>query len=81
MYERNPEIETTFNLRKKQRIEEKKRKARETSPIMEGGAGEQWRMPRDFGSVRVQGIVLSIARPNFKANNFELKLVVISIVQ
>jgi len=48
--------------------------------MVEGG-GEQRRALRNFVIPGVQGIALSIAHPNVEANNFELKLAVIFMVQ
>ena len=45
------------------------------------GGGEQRRTLRDFIALRVQGIASSIAHPNVEANNFELKMTLISMVQ
>jgi len=82
LYEPDLEIERTFRLRRKrQRLEEQRRKARRASPIMTGGDGEQRRTLTDFVTSGVQDITSSIAHPSMEANNFELKLCLISMVQ
>jgi len=48
---------------------------------MAGGGGDQRRTLRDFVTPGVQGIAPSIAYLNVDANNFELKLALISMVQ
>ena len=48
---------------------------------MAGGGGDQRRTLRDFVTPGVQGITTSIARPTVDANNFELKLTLILMVQ
>ena len=48
---------------------------------MAGGGGEQRRTLRDFVTPGVQGITSSIAYPNVKANNFDLKPALIFMVQ
>ena len=48
---------------------------------MVGEEGEQRRTLRDFVTPRVQGIASSIAHPIVDANNFKLKLALISMVQ
>jgi len=82
LYEPDPEIERTFRLRRnKKKIEEHRRKARRISTNMVGGGGDQRRTLRDFVAPKVQGIASSIARPYVDADNFELKPVLISMVQ
>ena len=82
LYEPDPEIERAFRLRrKKQKIKEQRREARKTSTNMVGGGCDQRRTLRDFVTPGVQVIASSITRPNIGANNFELKLTLISIVQ
>jgi len=79
LYEPDPEIERTFQLRRKtQRIEEQRREARRNSNMAECG---QRRTLQDFVTPRVKGIGSSISRPAVNANNFELKPALISIVQ
>jgi len=81
-YEPDPEIERTFHLRmKKQRIEEQRHEARRNPTNMVRGEGDQRRALRDFVTPGAQGITSSIARPTVDANNFDLKLVLISMVQ
>jgi len=67
--------------RKKQKIKEQRHEARRTSINLVGGGGDQRRNLRDFVTLGVQGIALSIAHPNVDANNFELKPALISTVQ
>jgi len=82
LYDCDPEIETTFRLRrKKQKVKEQRCEARRTSTNKEGGEGDQRWTPRDFVTPRVHGIGSSIARPNVDAKNFELKPTLISMVQ
>ena len=82
LYESNPEIKKTFHLkRKKQKVEEQRCKARRIPTNMGVGGGDQRRTLRDFVTPGVQGIASSIARPNVDANNFDLKQVLISVVQ
>jgi len=78
LYEPDPEIERTFRLRrKKQRIEEQRHETRRNSNM----ADEERRTLHDFVTLGVQGIASSIARPAVDANNFELKLALISMMQ
>jgi len=55
--------------------------ARETSPIIARRGCEQRRTLGDFVTLGVHGIASSIAHANMKANNFELKPALISMVQ
>ena len=48
---------------------------------MAEGGGDQRRTLQDFVTPRVQGIASSITRLAVDANNFELKSVLISMVQ
>ena len=80
-YEPDPEIESTFGIRRKKQRLEKRRKAREESPKMDTGAGDQRRTLRDFITLGVQDISSSITRPTVEVNNFELRPTLISIVQ
>jgi len=81
LYEPDPKIERTFRLRrKKQRIDEQRRKARRNLTSMAGGEDDQRRTLRDFITPGVQGIPSNIARPTVDANNFELKSALISMV-
>jgi len=48
---------------------------------MAGGGGDQRRTLQDFVTPGVQGITSSLAHPNVDANNFKLKLALISMVQ
>ena len=48
---------------------------------MAGGGGDQRRMLRDFITPIVQAIASSMHRPTVDANNFELKLTLILMVQ
>jgi len=80
--EPNPEIERTSRLRrKKQKLEEQRRKARRTSPSMAGGVSDQKRTLRDFVTPGVQGTASTIAHPNVEANNLELNPALISMMQ
>jgi len=82
LYEPNPEIERTFCLiRTKQRIEEKRCEARRNPTGIAGGGGDQRRTLRDFVTPEVQRIASSIDHPTLDANNFELKLTLILMVQ
>jgi len=73
-FESNYEIEWTSRLRrKKQQLENQRRKAPETSLTMAGGGEDQRRIIRDFVTSGVKGITSSIAHQNVEANNFELK--------
>jgi len=58
-----------------------KLKAREKSPKMAGGGGDQRRTLRDFIIPGVHGITSNIVRPNVEAYNFKLKSVLASMVQ
>jgi len=82
LYEPDLKIERTFRLRKKkQRIEEQRREVRRNPTNMAGGRGDQRRALWDFVIPGAQGIASSITCPNIDANNFELKLALISMVQ
>ena len=63
--------------RKKKKIEEQRHEARRHSNM----ADEERRTLRDFVTPRVQGIASSITQPVVDANNFKLKLALISMVQ
>jgi len=63
---------------KKLRVKEQRLKAQEVSSSMAGIGGEQRRKLRDFVTIEVQGISLSITWPTIKVNNFELKPALIS---
>ena len=78
LYEPDPDIERTFCLRrKKQRIEEQSHTARRNSNM---AGSDQRKTLRDFVTRGVQGIALSIACATVDADNFELKLALISMV-
>jgi len=79
LYEPNPEIKRPFHLRrKKERLEGQLHKAHNTHEMIDG---DRKRTFWDFVTLGVQCITSSIARPNVKAHNFELKSALISVVQ
>jgi len=78
LYEPDPEIEMTFNLRKKnQSINEQRCEAMRNSNM----AGEEKTTLWDFVTPGVQGIALSIAQPAVDAKNFELNPALIFMMQ
>ena len=62
-------------------IEKQRCEARRNPTNMAGGGGDQRRMLQDFVTPEVQGIASGIPRSTINANNFELKLLLISMVQ
>jgi len=63
------------------KLEEQRDKAQEAFSTMAGGGEVQRRTLRDFVTLGFQGIASRIAWLNVEADNLELKLALISMVQ
>ena len=80
-YEPDLEIERTFHIRRKKQMLEKIRKAQEMSTRMDIAVRDQTKTLWDFITPKVQDISSSILRPIVEVNNFELRLVLVSMLQ